>query len=1049
MYITNLSIKNYLTVFVLVALIAITGTIAYITMPRESAPDITIPYVIVQTVYVGVSPADMETLVTNRIEKKLKALENVKSIKSVSADNVSVVTIEFASGTDISDAVRKVKDKVDQAKPDLPADAEDPQVIELNFSNIPILVLNISGDEGLVRLKSLADNLQDKIEAVKGVLDVTMAGDLNREILILPDMHQLQKYNLSLNSISQAIQASNINIPGGTLDIGESRYLIRIPGELKDTKVIENVVIDSVGGAPIYLRDVAKVYDTFKEKTSYSRLDNKASISLSIQKRSGENLIAIAAKIKKIIDETKLTLPPSTKIDILADQSTKIRDMVNELENSIILGLILVVLALFFFLGVRNSMFVATAIPLSMLISFNVLQMMGITLNMVVLFSLILALGRLVDDSIVIVENIYRHMQEGYSRVEAAKVATHEVAWPVISSTATTIAAFIPLIFMPGIAGEFMKYIPIVVITTIASSLFVALVINPVFCACFMSVHGSKLEKDEESEVYVEKSVIVSFYRKVLIKALRYKKATILISVLAFVTSIIIFRVANAGFEFFPSVTPEEVYIDISTPEGSTLDYTNSVMSSIETFLFTHSNISRVTTMVGSQGGGFAIGADNSSKGRIIVEFKEVEARSESPLKTIAWIREKIKKIPGAEIEIIKESMGPPTGAPIGVKVTGEDYAILSLYTKKIKNMMNAMGGIVDIKDDYSKGRQEINIDIDSDKASIVGANTAMIASTIRTAIQGSKISVFREGSEEYDITLQLQKDQRADMGSIEQLIINAKQGVQVPLRELATVSTRGGINAINHFDSDRVITIEAAPAEGFLAAERMKAISGKLSSMQLPAGYKADFVGENETRQEMANYLLKAFVVALLLIAIVLVTQFNSLLLPFIIMFSIVLSLIGILLGLVIFQKPFGIVMTGIGIISLAGVIVCNAIVLIDFIQQLRERGFDKYSAVINAGAARLRPVLLTAITTILGLVPMTFGINFDFKVFFENLFSGNFAGLIKVIDLGGQTTEFWGSMGSAVTIGLATGTILTLIVVPALYIVFDDMKEKYFKKS
>jgi len=1047
MSITNLAIKNHLTVFVLVLLIIITGTMAYVTLPREAAPDITIPYVIVQAMYLGVSPADIETLITNPIEKKLKALENVKNIRSTSADNMSIVTVEFLSGTDINDAVRKVKDRVDQAKTDLPADAEDPQVIEINLSNMPIMVINISSDAGLIKLKTIADELKDNIEAVKGILEVTIAGELEREILIQPDMGQLKKYKLSFDTISKAIQAANINIPGGTIDVGGSKYLIRIPGEFKNTKQIENIVADTINGTPIYIRDIARVIDTFKEKTSYSRLNNKDSISLSIQKRSGENLIAIADKIKTIINEEKVNLPSSTKLNILADQSIEIKDMVNELENSIMLGLVLVVLALFLFMGIRNSIFVATAIPLSMLISFNVLQLMGITLNMVCLFSLILVLGRLVDDSIVIVENIYRHIQEGYSRIEAARIATHEVAWPVISSTLTTVAAFTPLLFMPGIAGQFMRYIPIVVIITILASLFVALVINPVFCAVFMTVSKKKRTRDEKSEVYVQKTTIVSFYRKVLIQALAHKKATILLSLLAFVFSICLFGIANTGFEFFPATTPTKVYINIKAPDGANLQYTNQIVSSIERIMFKHPNIDRIISTVGSQNGAgpsFSLGASNSQLGTVIAEFKEVGKRTESPVKTIAWIRNRINKIPGAEIEIVKESMGPPTGAAIGIKVSGKDYFVLSNYAQQIKNILHSLPGVIDIKDDYSKGRQEIIIDINRDKAARVNADTAMIASIVRGAIQGSKVSVYREGNEEYDITLRLPLEQRVDINNIEQLNIAAKEGIQVPLGEIATVRTSGGINSINHFDSDRVITLQANPAEGYLAAERLQVIAKKLKNFKLWTGYKIGFVGESEMRDEMGGYLKKAFVIALLLIALVLITQFNSLLLPVIIMSSVLLSLIGIFLGLVIFHRPFGIVMTGIGIITLAGVIVCNAIVLIDFIQQLRARGFDRYSAVITAGAVRLRPVLLTAITTILGLVPMTFGINFDFKLFFASIFSGNLLGLIKVIDIGGKSTEFWGSMGSAVTIGMATGTILTLVVVPSLYIIFDDWREK-----
>jgi multidrug efflux pump len=1049
MNITNLAIKKSLTIFVLIFLIIFVGFMSYVSMPRESAPDIEIPYIIVKTIYFGVSPSDMETLITNPLEKKLKKLKNVEEIMSTSGDSFSSISIEFKTDVDIEDALRRVKEKVDEAKPDLPADAEDPEVIEINLSEIPIMIINVSGEYGLVKLKEVAELLKDRIETVKGVLDVILSGGLEREIQVIVDKEKLKKYGLSLNQISSVVSAENINIPGGNIDIGNAKYLIRIPGEFEEINEINNIIVDAPDGKPIYIRDIATVKDAFKEKETYSRLNNKESVSLSVQKRSGQNIIHIAQKVKKILQEEKNAMPTTTEISIIADQSDDISGLVDELENSIILGLLLVVLVLYMFMGKRNAFFVGVAIPLSMLVTFSVLHLMNITLNMVLLFGLILSLGMLVDNAIVIVENIYRFVEEGMDKVEAAKKATAEVAWPVIASTATTIAVFVPLLYIPGIPGKFMKFLPISVITTISASLFVAMIINPVICANYMSGKKERIKNKKTDKGRYER--FQKSYKAVLEWSLNNRRKVLLSSISIFFATIFLFKVTNPGFEFFPDITPSQIYMRITTSADSNVDYTNSTVRDIENKILSHKNISKIITTIGSnQGNIFSAGNTQSNIGMIIVEFKEGKERIENPYDTIAWIRKQIKSIPGAEIEIEKEAMGPPSGSPIGIKIAGKNYKKLSEYSIQIKKIMEKVGGIVDIKDDYIKGKPEIIIKINKEKAALLEVNTSLIASTIRTAIYGSKISVYREEDEEYDITLMLPKNKKDGIKILEELYIAGPEGVQIPLIELAEIYTSIGMGSIQHLDSERVITVTASPEEGYLADERLKTLAQELNTFEVASGYKFSFVGESKHKDIMSNYLKKAFIIALFLIAIILVTQFNSLLLPIIIMCSVFLSIIGVLLGLIIFHRPFGIVMTGIGTISLAGVIVNNAIVLIEYIQQLRESGKDKMTAVIEAGVIRLRPVILTAVTTILGLVPMTFGINFNFKNFYNNLMSINpISNLFESIELGSQSTEFWGSMGSSVTIGLAVGTILTLIVVPVLYISLDNLKEKILLRN
>lgn len=1061
MKITKFIIKNSTTVFVCLLLVVLFGLSAYLTMPREAAPDIAIPVVIVNTVYVGVSPSDIETLITNPLEKKLKGLENVEEIRSTSGDSFSSIVIQFTTNVDVEDAVRKVKDKVDQVKKDLPADANEPNVIEINLSDIPIMVVNVSGEYDPAKLKKVADRIKNYLEPINGVLDIKIAGGLEREIQVIPDPKKLSQYKISLDRISRTLAAENMNIPGGVLDIGNSKYLIRIPSELKSLSTISNLVIStgqggggqgaSVGQAvsnpPIYLRDVADVLDAYKDVSSYSRMNFRDSVSLSIQKRSGENVIRISDEIKKRLKEIEPSLPPTTKINVITDQSIEIKDMVTELENSLLLALILVCVVLFMFLGFTNSVFISIAVPLSMLIGFIILHyFMGVTLNMVVLFSLILALGMLVDDSIVVVENIYRFLEKGYSRYEAAVQATQEVAWPVFGATLTIIAAFFPLLFIPGIAGKFMWYLPVGVMVTISASLFVALFVNPVIAAHFIRL--SSKHRQQKGPKTPNRFMI--FYERTLHYAIYHRKTTITFIIFCFIFSIVLYSKTSPGVEFFPEVTPDKVYIDITAPESYTLEATNQATSIIEKRLKANANIQNIITTVGlSSGWIFLGGAGSPNQARIIAEFKNKKYQTEDPLKTIEWIRSVIQDIPGIQVNIQKEGMGPPSsGSAISIQISGPDYKRLAFYADQIKSILLQTKGVVDIKDNFIHGKPEILIDVDREKANILGVNSILLASTIRTSVQGSKISVFRENADEYDITLRLPKPDRNSIQRIEELSIFNTQGQQIPLHALANIQTSGGIGAIQHTDAKRVVTVEAKPAKGYYSSERLKVVKEALKSFPLDDGYAIDFAGENKTQSTMAAYLQKAFFITLLLILLVLVVEFNSIVLPFIIMSSIILSLIGILFGLCIFHKPFGIIMTGIGIISLAGIVVRNGIILIQYIRQLREEGLDKYTAVIQGGKTRVRPVLLTAATAVLGLVPMTFGLNFNFKYFFAHLFLVNpFSNFWTSLEFGSQSAEFWGSMGSAMTIGLTVGTILTLVVVPVLYISLDNLIERFKK--
>ncbi len=1025
MKLTEFSIDHSVAVYVLTAIIVIGGLGAYLGLPREAAPDITIPVVLITTPYYGVAPADIESLVTQPLEKELKELKDVETLTSTSAEGASIVSVQFTPDVDIDSAVQKIREKVDKAKPELPEDAEDPIITEINFSEFPIMIVNIAGSGDLVQLKRIGEDLQDRFEQIPGVLDVEIAGDLEREIQVNVDPAKLQRYKLSLGEISGALQRENVNLPGGSVDLGSMSYLVRVDGEFKDAAPIGDLVIKEVGGQPVFIRDVAEVRDFYKEQTTYSRVDGQTNVSLSIQKRAGENLLGITDEVKSILAKYEAEeKPDNITISITGDVSKQIRSQVSDLENNILTGLILVVAVLFFFMGgARNSLFVASAIPLSMLISFMVLSAMGITLNMVVLFSLILALGMLVDNAIVIIENIYRHASMGKPRGQAARDAVAEVGWPIISSTATTVAAFLPMMFWPGIMGEFMGYLPLTVIIVLLASLFVALVINPVLAATLMKVKpGVVVDEDAVPDNFIYRA-----YRGTLEFATKQRWLVVLLSIGSLVGTFVAYGALGHGVEFFPETTPESIFLNVRGADGSLVDTTDAVVRRLEEDIRKEPNVESLVSNVGvATSSQFSTGGA-ANQARITIDFQDADKLVEPPSKTIENIRGFTYAIAGAEFEVQKQDMGPPGGKPINIEVSGKDYHGLGKLTAQMRQKIQDIPGLEDLKDDYVSGRPEVRVRVDRRQAALMGVSTFQIADTVRAAINGATATKLRDGEDEFDVVVRLDKKERATLEDIQALTVTGRDGAQIPLRELATLETGGGTGSIRHVDVERVVTIQANVSEGFLPNDVLKAVQERLKTEKVPPGYRVTYTGENKEQAEAAAFLSKALLAALFLITLVLVTQFNSILQPMVIVASVLLSLIGVLWGLILTNTPFGIVMVGIGIISLAGVVVNNAIVLMDYTNVLRARGMERRQAVIQAGLTRFRPVMLTAVTTILGLVPMVFGVSFDFFT-------------LEVI-YGGRSAEMWGSMSRAVASGLLVATLLTLVVVPVLYTLADDV--------
>jgi len=1081
MIVSDTAVNKGITVMVLAVIILVFGVYCYNVLPRESDPDITIPNVFVTTDYRGVSPTDMETAVTIEIEKKLKGLDGVKKIQSVSSEGLSSINIEFVTGTDIDKALQDVKDKVDEAKGELPTDLEnDPSVFEVNFSELPIVVFSMSGSCGLAKLKEIADDLKDDIEAIPGVLEAEVTGGLEREIRVEVFPEKLAYYGMSIPTFQQILYSENQNTSGGAIRMGDGRFQLRVPGEFRTPSEIYNLIMGTHNGQPVYLKDLARVVDGFKEETSRSRLDGRSAVNIAVKKRSGENIIKITNQMDRLIAKQQPAWPSGTEIVKVMDKAKDIKHMVADLENNILSGLILVVVVLFFALGLRNAFLVSLAIPFSMLLSFIVLHIMGITLNMVVLFSLTLALGMLVDNAIVIIENIYRYMEQGVSRVEAAKRATSEVAYPVIGSTLTTLAAFSPMLFWPGIMGEFMSYLPLTLIVTLSSSLFVAMVINPALASFFMKTKKDSHPEDglsaEEIEAAGEKPVrikgrVLTSYSAVLAFALRrpfivvgFAVAVLILFFQAWLLAVGI----EKPVEFFPDIQPKSMYVNVDVPEGADIDYIDRIMQRIEMAaagisekdLFgptagnsrqyeqallpkTHEKADGEIFSGPSDLGNIEniyVKAVTSSKSSIFdanapnhvgIRFLDLEERKTSSSETVDVIRERVKNIPGGRITVAMQEEGPPTGAPINIEIAGDDLQVLGNTAKKIRDIISRIPHVKDIRDDFVEGTPSVRVVVDRQKAALFGLTTDMIGFALKTAYNGLDVSSFREGDEDYDITVQLPEADRRVTDVLRELMIPTPNGEMVPLSTLATVEYSGSIGDIVRINNQRVVTVKANVDEtkipGPVARAQAEAL---LKQYHLPPGYTIGFTGENEFQKESEDFLSKAFVIACFLIFLILVSQFNSVSQPFIIMTSVILSLGGAFLGLALFKQPFGIIMTGVGVISLAGVVVNNAIVLIDYINRLRERGLALEEAVIRAGATRLRPVLLTAVTTILGLVPMVTGVSFDFR----NL----------AISWVSESSQWWRSMAVVVIFGLMVATFLTLLVVPTLYTLFDNMGEK-----
>ena len=1123
------AIEHRTVIYVIMSIFFILGISSYFSMPREAFPEINDTKVFVSTIYPGNTAEDIERIVTDPLEEALKGVSNLVEIRSTSSEDFSVIDIEFDENITIDDAKQKVKDLVDGVKggPDWPIfnNAKvEPNIFELDFSELqPILNISLIGDYPIDQLKVYAERLENKIEQLPQIKEVNIRGIQIFEVEVAVDIYKMTAARVSFNDILGAISQENSTISSGNIVLGGQRRNIRLTGEIENPDELKNFVVKTDGG-PVYLGDLAKISFKEKEATSYARSFGEKAVLLDVVKRGGKNLIMASQDIRKIVEKSQdIGLPKDLVITISNDQSSMTLNQVSELVNSIIFGILLVVTVLMFFLGFRNALFVGFAIPMSMFMSFMILSALGYTMNTMVLFGLVMGLGMLVDNGIVVVENVFRLMEkEGMSRIQAAKAGIGEIAFPIIVSTATTIAAFVPLGAWPGLMGEFMIYFPITLSVVLGSSLVVAIFFNSMLVSQFMEIKERQISSrslwkltfimgglgiilllgNPNVRIFgnlmvltpiifwmyklfiknwaqsFQNTFLVSLenkYRKFLGFALSGFKPILFLGGTFFLlfSSFALMGIFPPSVEFFPENQPKQILVFIEYPEGTAIKKTNTTTSRIEQEIFKvierpeyndgefNLLVESGVAQVGEGAGNPYIDNGNTNelphKGKITLTMREFKLRggvsSESLRKDIQ--KQLDGKFPGVAISVEKDANGPPAGYPITIEITGENYLSLIQTAQNMKDYLNKINvsGVEELKIDVNKNKPGIQLNIDREKAGELGVSTSQVGQLLRTSLFGSKAGIFKKDGDDYEINVRFNEKNRFDNNALynQNIIFRDPANGQIkeiPVTALIERENITSFNAIKHRQLNRVVTLYSPVLAGYNANAVVDEIKSLLKNYDLPKGVNFKFSGEIEEQEKNMSFLSNALLAALGLILLLLVFQFNSISKPLIILLSIFLSFTGVFLGLIAFQMPFVILMTMMGIIALAGIVVNNGVVLLDYTQLLIDRRCvelnlksgtllgkqEATQAIIEGGTARLRPVILTAITTVLGLIPLAIGLNIDFFSLFSEW--------DPRIYIGGDNVIFWGPLAWTVIFGLTFATFLTLVIVPATFSIIYSMK-------
>lgn len=1109
---TSWAIDNKTSIYVLTAFITLLGLYSYQTIPKEQFPEIVIPTILVNTVYPGTSPEDIENLVTRPIEKQLKGISGVKKITSNSLQDFSSIAIEFNTDIPVPEAKQRVKDAVDKSMSDLPNNLlDDPLVADIDFSEIPIMYIQIAGDYDLTQLKKYAELAQDQIEGLTEITRVDIVGALEREIQVNVDLYKAQAAKVTMSDIERAVASENLTISAGNITTSGAKRSIRIQGQFDDIETIQNILLTSSSGALVYLKDVAEVKDSFKEQESFSRLFGQNVITLNVVKKSGMNLLQASDKIKVILNEELINnqFPSDLQVTISGEMSRYTRNTLEELNNTILFGFILVTIVLMFFMGFTNAFFVALAVPLSMFLAFMVMPALGFTMNMIVMFAFIFALGIVVDDAIVVIENIHRIHHDEPNIIKAAKRAAGEVFLPILSGTLTTLAPFFPLAFWPGIVGEFMFYIPVTLIITLFASLFVAYIINPVFAISFMKHEYDTPDRKKDlrksavwiilliglavlsylfyfsggntgafgfGNFFVFLALLIILFHLIinpyilwwqnkawpyLVRAyerqLRFfmlgrRPLWLLGGIIGlFLLTMVITGMARIKVLFFPDNMPNNIYVMIQMPVGTDQKVTDSVTRVVENKVMDilgHNNpivesvISNVAVGAGDEMD-FSR-ATSSEKGKVSVSFVEYKYRNGvNTSDYLDRIRKEIRNIPGVEIYTVKENNGPPTGKPINIEITGEDMPSLIHDAYAFKRLLDSLQipGVEEIKSDFLENKPEIVINIDRERANSQGISTGQIAMELRTAVLGKEISKYKDAEDEFPIQLRYSTETRENINNLINIPItyrdmNTGMLRSIPLSSVADIDYGSSYGGIKRQDLKRIITLSSEVTTGFSPNDIVPKIEALAREFPVSEGIQIKLTGEQEDQAESASFLGLAMLISIGLIFFILITQFNSFSKSIIILSEVVFSIIGVLLGIVIFNMDVSIIMTGLGIVALGGIVVRNGILIVEFADTLRERGLRTREAIVRAGLTRITPVILTATATILGLIPLAIGFNLNFVTTFTELNPD--------IHVGGDNVMFWGPLAWSIIFGLSFATFLTLVFVPAQYLLAHELKIK-----
>ncbi len=1130
------AINNRMTIYVMMVLFLFVGVSAYYNMARENFPEIIETKIYVSSLYAGNTAEDVEKLITDPLEEELKNVSNVVEVTSTSQEDYSIITIEFDENISVELAKQKVKDEVDAvvADPDWPLSngaKVEPNVFDLNMSEEQaIMNINLYGDYTTVQLKKYAELLQDEVETIPEIKEASIRGAQELEVEVAVDIYKMMGANVSFDNVINAINNGNLTVSGGNLIANDQRRTIRVIGEIEEPSDLDNFVVKSQNGV-VYLKDIATV--SFKEvdKTTYAREMGKQVVMLDVKKRSGKNMVDAVEKVYEKIEEAENSYFPSDlKITVANDQKDRTVNQVDDLVNNIIFGVILVVGVLMFFLGFRNALFVGFAIPMSMFISFMILQMLGFTLNTMVLFAMVMGLGMLVDNGIVVVENVYSLMDEkGMSSKEAAIQGVSEIAFPIIISTATTVAAFIPLGLWPGTMGQFMIYFPKTLSVVLGSSLFVAIFFNSMLTAEFMKTDEGKISIKAVffytaillgvgivtallsgkgtgtfgiGALLIFSAIFLVLYRFLLEPAANFFQNNILTwmervykrflqfalkgwhamaflvgTFILLILSVMLVGMAQPKVEFFPENKPNQIITYIEYPQGTDIEKTNAITKDVEKKIYdvvkqyddngynfmVESAVSQVGEGAGNPQTDGGSSAEMPHKGKITVSFREYKYRRGIDSEDIQKeIQEAVKGYPGVSITVEKDAAGPPAGYPINIEVFGTDYDELIVTANAIRTFIENTGveGIEELRLDVTKSKPGIQVEVDRKKAGELGVAVGQVGIQIRRSLYGEKAGTYKKDGDDYDIYVRFDENNRYNINSLfnQEIVFRDQisgQLKQVPLSAVTKKKNVSSFTAIKHRDLKRVVTVYSDVLPGYNATEIVNQLKGELSGFEAPNGVKFKFTGEMEEQEDNMMFLLSALVSGLGLIMLLLVFQFNSISKPTIIMIAIFLSFIGVFLGLVISGKPFVIMMTMMGIISLAGIVVNNGVVLLDYTELLISRKKHElqipddtmlpkehiYEAIVRGGVSRLRPVLLTAITTVLGLMPLAIGLNIDFF--------GLLTDLDPNIYFGGDNVIFWGPLAWTVINGLTFATFLTLIIVPVMYYLVNQVKLWYKGKQ